>query len=388
MAPADTVPQSPPASDPAAQKSSEKADPGEPGPPAAQTAETPDEQKPTSAASAAAGTETTPADPPPESYEPLDKVADRIREELARERATARIDAIFTAVAADLATYAEERALWIARGDASVPEPSPPDVDIIAEKQGLEANRVESLTVAEAVVAGGIGGSFEFVPDPTSRFGIRQQRWLDVMFASGAALLRPVTSRDVEGNRYFSWKTADEPERVPSFGEARADVERAWRIIEARPLARKQAEELAARARDGSLSAAIEKDSTAPLSVGPFTWLTQGTVSLAAPPEISQPEGLSMPGESFMEAVFGAAPGSVVVAFNEPQTVCYVARVEKLDPDTGVLKERFAGSQGDQRRLALVAQEEFSDVFIDWIEGLERRYGLSWKRSPRQIGQN
>ena len=41
---------------------------------------------------------------------------------------------------------------------------------------------------------GGIGTSFDFVPDPTSRFGIRQQRWLETMFADGTITLRPVTS--------------------------------------------------------------------------------------------------------------------------------------------------------------------------------------------------
>ena len=85
------------------------------------------------------------------------------------------------------------------------------------------------------------------MPDPTSRFGIRQQRWLETMFADGTITLRPVTSRDAEGNRYFSWKQDDQEERVPTFTEARSNVEKAWRIVEARPLALTQAKNLAAK---------------------------------------------------------------------------------------------------------------------------------------------
>ena len=139
-------------------------------------------------------------------------------------------------MAADVNAYAEDRALWIARGKDGDKEPSPPNVKKIAEKQSLIAVESDWLTVTEAANGGGIGSSFEFVPDPSSRFGIRQQRWLETMFGDGIIPLRPVTSRDAEGNRYFSWKQDDQEERVPDFAEARDTVEKAWRIVEARPL--------------------------------------------------------------------------------------------------------------------------------------------------------
>ena len=77
----------------------------------------------------------------------------------------------------------------------------PPNVEKIAEKQDLIAVESDWTTVAEAIGGGGIGSSFEFVPDPSSRFGIRQQRWLETMFGDGTITLRPVTSRDAEGNQ-------------------------------------------------------------------------------------------------------------------------------------------------------------------------------------------
>src|SRR5262249_26957884 len=48
---------------------------------------------------------------------------------------------------------------------------------------------------------------------------------------------------------FLFWKTADKPAYVPSFAEAKDQVEAAWRFAEARKLARKEAEEGADKAR-------------------------------------------------------------------------------------------------------------------------------------------
>ena len=320
-------------------------------------------------------------------FEPLEKVKDEIRQRLAREAATARVDAVFSAIATDMGRYAEDFALWQARGrEAGGQAPAPPDFDAIAAKQGLETGRSELLAADEAVAAGPIGGSFEFVPDASSRFGIRQQRWLDMIFAQGAPTLRPVTSRDVEGDRYISWKIEDQPEFTPTFQTARADVERAWRIVEARSLARSRAEEIARRADSGHQTLAAAVAGMAGLEakkVGPFTWLTQGTVPFGTAPSLSQPEGISMPGEEFMRTVFALEPGGTGVAFNEPRTVCYALRLEGCEPSPEKLRERFVEDREDQRRLAMVAQREYSRAAANWIESLETRSGLTWHRDPR-----
>jgi hypothetical protein len=236
------------------------------------------------------------------------------------------------------------------------------------------------------VAAGPLGGSFELVPDASSRFGIRQQRWLDMIFTPGALTLRPVTSRDFEGNRYISWKTEDQPEFTPTFQNAREDVERAWRIVEARGLARQKAEEIARQAEAGrqTLAAVVAgRQGLEARQVGPFTWLTQGTVPLQALPSLSEPEGISMPGEEFMQAVFALQPGGTAVAFNEPRTVCYALRLESLEPPIEKLRERFLQDSGDQRRLAMVAQREASRAAAAWVETLEKRHALTWHREPR-----
>ena len=330
------------------------------------------------------GEDAADSEKPEMTFQPLDKVADQIRQEISRQRATETIDAIFSALAADLNAYAEDRALWIARGKDGDKEPSSPNVEKIAEKQDLVAVESDWTTVAEAAGGGGIGSSFEFVPDPSSRFGIRQQRWLETMFGDGTITLRPVTSRDAEGNRYFSWKQGDKEERVPTFAEARSNVEKAWRIVEARPIALKEAAALVDKTGGKSFKEALsESEFEQVKEIGPFTWLTQGDVGVNGAPVLSSPEGLVMPGNKMMQKIFSVAKGQSVTAFNEPKTICYVIRLLEYKPADEELQKRFEGVLGDQRRLSMVAQTAFAEVFMDWIASLEKDLELTWIRDPR-----
>lgn len=326
---------------------------------------------------------------PATQFEPLESVKDKIREQLAREKANARIDAVFTAVAGDVTRYAEDYALWQAKQIASSEPPKAPDLDLIANKQGLEAGRSGLVTVAQALGAGGIGQSFEFIPDPGSRFGIRQQNWLDSIFGQNTMPLRPVTSRDAAGNRYLSWKTEDQAEFVPDFAKVRDNVEFSWRIVEGRGLARKKAEDIASQATAAkqSLEATVAgREGLKVTQVGPFSWLSGGAAPGSAP-FVTQPEGIEMPGEEFMKAVFSLEPGQTAVAFNEPRTVCYCIRLVSLEPPASELRDQFVESRSDPRRTGLVAQQEFSESFGRWIEGLEKQYGLKWNRQPRFAGR-
>jgi hypothetical protein len=104
-------------------------------------------------------------------------------------------------------------------------------------------------------------------------------------------------------------------------------------------------------------------------------------------PVLSQPEGLSMPGDDFMRTVFSLEPGRTAVAFNEPKTVCYVIRLVSLEPPVAELQERFAAPRGERQRVGAVAQRDAMRTFRDMIEGLQKRYGLEWKRPIRSAGR-
>ena len=338
------------------------------------------------AAEGAATPDAAAAVPPAVEYEPLEAVKERIRDQIARERANAKVDILFDRVAADVNAYTESRALWQAREEArGVAPPTPPDVVKIATTNGLEGVRSELLSPDQAFEEGGLGRSFEFVPDPGSRFGVRQLNWIEMIYGEGAQGMRPVRSRDMAGTRYLSWRVEDQPEFTPTFETARPAVEAAWKIVEGRSVARKAAEEIAARAEGKeSLEAAIAGDEALEaLKAGPFFWMNP-QAAMSGMAQVSQPAGIVMPGDEFMATVFGLEPGKVGIAFNEPKTVCYCVRLVDLEPPVEKLQERFIASRGDPRVTSVAAQETFSRSFGAWIEGLESRYGLEWKRKPRR----
>jgi hypothetical protein len=286
-------------------------------------------------------------------------------------------------VKTDVAKYAESLALWEVAGDGAGQAPVGPDIKKIAAAQGLEGGTSDLVNPNQAFAAGGIGGSFEFAV--SREFGVRQQQWIDMIFGPGAQPLQAVTSRDIAGNRYLSWKTEDQPEFTPSFQSSRDDVLRAWRIVEARPLAKKAAEEVAAEVKAGKTleQIAAARGSLEVEKVGPFTWLTRGTAPFGSAPELSQPDGLAMPGDELMRAVFDLEPGQTAVAFNEPKTVCYVVRLVSLEPDDTRLKDLFVASSEDPRRIATVADDDMRAVNDSWMKSIAERYGVSWKRDPR-----
>ncbi|MEI7862915.1 MAG: hypothetical protein WCJ21_09810, partial [Planctomycetota bacterium] len=331
-----------------------------------------------------AGEPATPVD-----VQPLEEVKDKIREQLAQQNANTRIDTVFAAVAKDLTDYAADMAFWQSQQIAGREAPRPPDFDKIASVQRLQAVRSELVTAQQAFDAGGVGRSFDFVADPGSRFGVRQLNWLESMYGPNTLSLRPVTTRDFEGNRYLSWKTEDQPEFVPSFKVVRENVEKAWRMVEARGMATKQAQDLISRSatRNEPLGAVIAGEPALQglqaVQVGPFPWVAPEALAggNVAP---SQPEGLAYPGDDFMRTLFALEPGGAAVAFNEPRTVCYAFRMLALDPPEQVLKERFVEGRADQRRIGMVAQGEFTGAFQQWMDDVEKRYGLEWKRPPRR----
>ncbi|MFM7136243.1 MAG: hypothetical protein ACKO1M_04115, partial [Planctomycetota bacterium] len=226
------------------------------------------------------------------AYEPLEKVRDDIRKRLAREAADKKLGEIFDKVTGRIATYADDVELALGVGE---PLPPAPDVEKIAAEHGLEAVRSDFVDAGEAIAAGGVGSSFQLTF--SQPMGVRQVQWADMLFSPEAARWRPVATRDFAGNRYLSWKTEDRPEFTPSFADVREEVERVWRLMESRPLAKKRAEAIATAAAGKDLAAAIAGQEGAEVTkAGPFTWLTRGTAPFGSAPMISQPAGVQLAG--------------------------------------------------------------------------------------------
>jgi hypothetical protein len=68
-------------------------------------------------------------------------------------------------------------------------------------------------------------------------------------FYENPARLYNLEKMPVEKTTFAYWKTVDQPAKVLSFAEARPQVEEAWRFARARELARKEADDIAAKAK-------------------------------------------------------------------------------------------------------------------------------------------
>jgi hypothetical protein len=141
--------------------------------------------------------------------------------------------------------------------------------------QGLEAKRfdpkeAEAFIKANATPEHGIT-AFAVMAEPRDKYTIADDpalaplrhafspqtplttstlRQFGETFFTQKQLYRPQKlANNVGGKDYYWWLTEDKPGYVPSFAEARPEVEAAWRLAEARKLAEKEANAIAERVR-------------------------------------------------------------------------------------------------------------------------------------------
>jgi hypothetical protein len=197
------------------------------------------------------------------------------------------------------------------------------------------------------------------------------------------------TVQDAAGNHYLYWKNQDVPEHVPSFDdpETRRQVLAAWKQLQARDLAQKRADALAAQARTAKepFPAIFAEEKDLKISeAGPFTWMTQGSEFLGPQePRITSVPGVDTPGMDFMRTVFDLAEGEVGVAFNAPKTAIYVVRVTALEPSPRVLMEKFLAetpSPRQQQTYNSLSFEEHMELSRNWIKEVRETAGLHWQR--------
>ena len=195
---------------------------------------------------------------------------------------------------------------------------------------------------------------------------------------------RPAMSVDGDG-LYLYWKTNDEKDHVPKFDDegVRDEVLRAWKMIEARKLALRQAKSLATEAEKAQKSLKLVFADRPDLRVvlpPKFSWMSFPNVaSLQAAQyvRLSPVAGVEMAGEEFMRAVFSLEkPGQVAVAFNAPKTIAYVVQLTEFSPAYEVRKSLF--EVDDFRKYAAVGAEDQQQMERAWLKEIEKSAGFEW----------
>lgn len=310
--------------------------------------------------------------------EPLWKVEQKIREELARKAAADKVKKMLDDLKNELTDAALGR-------DIKSEQPVFTDEQwqaLLAKHPGLTGATTPLMTVVEANLAAERPGFFKATVggEPVARVGFDDSG----VYVSKEAIEIPEFALDREREsvkRYLFWKIKNEPARVPELKEIHAEVVFAWKTREARAEARKLADELAAKARQSSQTLAQQFPDRDVKRTNAFAWyetdLSGEFNPQPRPTRVSRVDGVDDAGDEFMQTVFGLDVDQVGTAMNNPETVCYVIRVTTQTPSRDKLYDAFMVdhfqtyqqfSQADVMKHARGALDSLlADANIRWL---------------------
>lgn len=325
-------------------------------------------------------------------YEPLEKVREQIVNAIKSEKAQGKIQAAIEALSARMRGYSDARDVYLVEKDTKSNAKPPTDLDFVAlAKQQSVAYGETRLASAVELANSELGKSFASVRGELP-FQFRAAPYTEVAFGPKNGLYSNVTTHDADGNVYLSWKVEQAEERVPTFDEVREEVLKAWKMIQARDLARKQAETYAAEAKgEGkSLTEALASgNGPKVITAGPFSWMTTGSTPDQGQGSVlmySEVPGIENPGAAFMEAVFSLSKGAAGVAVNQPQDIYYAVEVKEFDPPQSELEEDFA--RQDFHRYMNVAMTDTRQTYQAWVNSISEQAGVKWLQEPVQRNEN
>ncbi|HTQ37569.1 MAG TPA: hypothetical protein VMJ32_00985 [Pirellulales bacterium] len=319
-------------------------------------------------------------------YDPLDKVADTIRNQLAQQKVDDQVDAAFSAIESKIELYNRGLQTYRAaesRGNKTAKMPDPPDLAALAKPSGLEAKQTELISLEQAYNHTDLGKSRRsLVPGEYSAPSFIQSAYqLDSSSQPTLPTYQPQRSDDNDNNRYLWWKVADEAAHTPTLDEIKPEVTLAWKIIQARKPALAKANEDAAQARQlkQTLKETFGSVEGSGLStVGPFSWLTQPVGQPFGAPRLTKVPGVEQAGDEFMKSIFALKAGETGVAANEPQTVYYVVQIESEEPTLDALHEEFMAKMSNEMSkipYAFVGLEENQGMPLAWLKQVQNEFG-------------
>jgi hypothetical protein len=308
-------------------------------------------------------------------YSPLEEVKDQIIRVLKDEKARTEIRQGMDELASLLSDFSELRSTYNSTDPNAKPPREPNFVELAKQHSfGFEGTELVSESELQSDKSG--FGTSRYGEVPIGR----------VMFEGRAALYTPVVSEDLDGNIYLSWKTEEVADQVPEFKDAREEVLKAWKMIKARDLARKQAETYAAEAAGAkkTLGEYFTGDKTPKvITAGPFSWMTLGTTADNAQrgiPMLSDVPGIENPSMEFMRTVFNLDQDSIGVAKNGSEDIYYVVQVIKYQPPVEEMETDFA--RADPRSYFGIIMMEKQKLMRDWLASVEQRADLKWIIEP------
>lgn len=251
--------------------------------------------------------------------------------------------------------------------------PTLPALKDLAQREGLAYELTPLLSREEADRYGQIG---------SAEVGMSRlsggHKFADEFFDPKVRLYEPAELTDALGTRFIARKIQDVPPHIPPLDEIRSEVSLAWKMAQARPLAKKAADELAAKLeKQGGPVKDQTIDGYRVLSVPPIarrqTSFLPGQFGAETSEESPIPE-VAHAGDEFRKAYFELKPGSAAVAANEPKTVYYAMELVNREPATFA---KLYAPNGDEYRYKYTALRQAArQADEDWMGWLRQQAGL------------
>ena len=321
----------------------------------------------------------------PARYVPLTDPAhrDMMIKALAREKANEEVDDIFEKVRIEAVDkfydeyYKVREEIEDARKDGLASEglvlPHLNDLSAVAAKFGLTLESTPLMDRAEAVAVGRISmaRAGSGISNDPRNFAVE-------LFDPKKQLYDGFELADPLGRRYLLRKTEDIAPHVASLEEIHDQVVRAWKREKARPLARKAADDLAARIKaQGGQIKELSIDNRPVISVEQVTKLQPGMPvpsrygaqfgyerGPATPTDLIE---IRMAGQPLVDTLFALKYGETKVEPDQPQENYYVMTLEKRNPVP------FMALMGPNGSLAGFKREAQQEIFRRaYAEGMTR----------------
>ena len=305
----------------------------------------------------------------------MKRIKEAVRKRLALGKAWEKIDTIFVGLEDLMNEYQRRKVRYDNPGPRTVEHvpPAPLDFAALAKKYGLTSGQTKLVSDTE-ISPYDIANSIIENGTPFREYAYQT-----------LVTLKPTRSAD-RTSRYLFWLADETEARIPKLDDpgVRAAVIEEWKMVQAREIARKAAEKLAAEARRAGKPLKTVLADFHVTKTDSFSWMTYGSVPADAsmsPPKLSEVEGVDMPGEAFMRTVFGLKKGEIGVAMNQPQTVAYVVKVIEFAPPPRLLMDLFETTSPE--RYLDVARPDLRETFLAQRKEFRAAAGLKWEPRPK-----
>ena len=263
---------------------------------------------------------------------PLKEVANLLRRQLKGREATEAMRIALITAETEVETYNQQLLIWDDGRNTDKPKPTPPDFQAIADQNGLRLSETDLLD-NEQLKENELGKTMNFTRRSMDLLA-------DVIFDrfNTTDVYSPTTYND--GTKGFVyWPVELRETEIPKLEDCKEEITKFYRQKKAFEKAKEAAQAIAAQASVDKQLTAIDPDKAGP--TGEFSWFqVRGRRTV-----FSQPIGVELAGEEFMETAFSLKEGEAGVAANRRRDIIYVIQSTSPTADVAAIGGEYLNDQ-------------------------------------------